>query len=113
MGLVERAEVAFGGRRGEIFPVQRVLDLTLETPGVERELALIKVAGSADQRVEAMRISQEYRASVVDTTLESFIFEVAGEPSKIDAFVEAMRPLGLVEVSRTGVAAITKGAAAM
>jgi acetolactate synthase-1/3 small subunit len=96
-----------------LVPVQRVLDLTLETPGVERELALIKVAGSADQRVEAMRISQEYRASVVDTTLESFIFEVAGEPSKIDAFVEAMRPLGLVEVSRTGVAAITKGAAAM
>ena len=96
-----------------LVPVQRVLDLTLETPGVERELALVKIAGDDAMRVEAMRQSQVFRANVVDTTPRSFIFEISGEPSKIDAFVELMRPLGLVDVSRTGVAAITKGAEAM
>jgi acetolactate synthase I/III small subunit len=92
-----------------LVPVHRVLDLTVEKPGVERELALVKVAGSGDKRVEAMRLSQVFRARVLDTTLESFVFEITGAPGKIDAFVDLMRPLGLVEVSRTGVAAITRG----
>jgi acetolactate synthase-1/3 small subunit len=95
---------------GRLVPVHRVLDLTLEKPGVERELALIKVAGQGEKRVEAMRLSEVFRARVVDTTLESFVFEITGAPSKIDSFVELMRPLGLVEISRTGVAAITRGA---
>lgn len=92
-----------------IVPVHDVHDLTVEGAAVERELALVKVAGSGDKRVEAMRLAEVFRANVVDTTLESFIFELTGAPSKIDAFVDLMRPLGLVEIARTGVAAIARG----
>ena len=92
-------------------PVHEVHDLTVEGPSVERELALIKVAGAGDKRVEALRISDVFRARVVDSTLESFVFEITGTPEKIDAFVELMGPLGLIEVARTGVAAIARGAA--
>ncbi|MEO0343106.1 MAG: acetolactate synthase small subunit [Pseudomonadota bacterium] len=90
-------------------PVHEVHDLTVEGASVERELALIKVAGTGDKRVEALRISEVFRASVVDSTLESFVFELTGAPEKIDAFVDLMRPLGLIEVARTGVAAIARG----
>lgn len=92
-----------------IVPVHEVNDLTVEGPSVERELALIKVAGSGEKRVEALRTSEVFRASVVDSTLESFVFELTGTPEKIDAFVALMRPLGLVDVARTGVAAIMRG----
>ena len=95
-----------------LVPVHRVVDIAGK-PGVERELALVKVAGKGEKRVEAMRLSQVFRANVLDTTLASFVFEITGTPSKIDAFVELMRPLGLIEVSRTGVAAITRGAEPM
>ena len=98
---------------GRLVPVHRVVDLTVEKPGIEREMALVKVAGTGDKRVEAMRVSQVFRAKVLDTTHSSFVFEVTGAPAKIDAFIELMRPLGLVEVSRTGVAAISRGAEAM
>ena len=91
-------------------PVHEVNDLTVEGPSVERELALIKVSGVGDKRVEALRISDVFRARVVDSTLESFVFEITGTPEKIDAFVELMGPLGLLEVARTGVAAIARGA---
>ena len=84
-----------------------------EKPGIEREMALLKVAGTGDKRVEAMRVSQVFRAKALDTTHSSFVFEITGAPAKIDAFIELMRPLGLVEVSRTGVAAISRGAEAM
>ena len=85
-------------------------DLTVEGPSVERELALFKVAGKGDKRVEALRLADIFRANVVDSTLESFVFEITGTPEKIDAFAELMRPLGLVEVARTGVAALARGA---
>ena len=98
---------------GRLVPVHRVLDVTTEKPGIEREMALVKVAGSGDKRVEALRVSQVFRAKALDTTHASFVFEITGAPEKIDAFVELMRPLGLVEVSRTGVAAISRGAEAM
>lgn len=94
---------------GRLVPVHDVHDLTVEGPSVERELALVKVAGSGDKRVEALRTSEVFRARVVDSTLESFVFEITGAPEKIDAFVELMRPLGLVEIARTGVAAIMRG----
>jgi len=94
---------------GRLVPVHRVVDITTEKPGIEREMALIKVAGIGDKRVEAMRVSQVFRAKVLDTTHSSFVFELTGAPGKIDAFIELMRPLGLVEVSRTGVAAISRG----
>ncbi|MEM1428447.1 MAG: acetolactate synthase small subunit [Pseudomonadota bacterium] len=90
-------------------PVHAVMDLTVEGPAVERELALLKVAGSGDKRVEALRLADIFRANAVDSTLESFVFELTGTPEKIDAFAELMRPLGLVEVARTGVAAIARG----
>ena len=96
-----------------IVPVHRVTDLTIEGPAVERELALVKVASTGEQRVEALRLKDAFRAHVVDATLGSFVFEVTGSPDKIDAFVDLMRPLGLVELSRTGVAAIKRGAEGM
>jgi acetolactate synthase-1/3 small subunit len=98
---------------GRLVPVHRVVDVTTEKHGVEREMALVKVAGTGEKRVEAMRVSQVFRAKALDTTHSSFVFEITGAPSKIDAYVELMRPLGLVEVSRTGVAAISRGADAM
>src|ERR1700680_1668586 len=98
---------------GRLVPVHRVVDITTEKPGIEREMALVKVAGSGDKRVEALRVSQVFRAKALDTTHASFVFEITGAPEKIDAFVELMRPLGLVEVSRTGVAAISRGSEPM
>ena len=95
---------------GRIVTVHDVHDLTVEGPSVERELALFKVSGKGDARIEAIRLADIFRANVVDSTLESFIFEVIGTPEKIDAFAELMRPLGLKEVVRTGVAALSRGA---
>ncbi len=94
---------------GRLIPVHSVKDLTIESESVERELALVKVRSKGEKRVEALRLMDAFRARVVDTTLESFVFELTGEPSKINAFVGLMRPLGLVDVSRTGVAAISRG----
>lgn len=93
-----------------IVPVHEVHDLTVEGPSVERELALFKVAGEGEKRVEALRLADIFRASVVDSTLKSFVFEITGTPEKIDAFADLMRPLGLLEVARTGVAALSRGA---
>ncbi len=89
--------------------VHRVHDLTIEGPSVQRELALFKVRGQGDSRIEALRLAEIFRANVVDSTLESFVFEMTGTPEKVDAFAELMQPLGLVEVARTGVAAIARG----
>ncbi|HAH11472.1 MAG TPA: acetolactate synthase small subunit, partial [Alphaproteobacteria bacterium] len=82
-----------------LVPVHRVIDLSTDKPAVEREMALVKVAGQGEKRVEALRMSEVFRARVIDTTHGSFVFEVSGAPQKIDAFVDLMRPLGLVEVS--------------
>jgi acetolactate synthase-1/3 small subunit len=92
-----------------IISVRRVIDMTLDPGGVERELALVKVRSTSQERIEALRVSEIFRAKVIDTTLESFIFELTGASDKIDAFIELMRPLGLVEVSRTGVLSIHRG----
>ena len=92
---------------------RHVQDVTRDPNGLERELALVKVKGTGPDRVEALRIADIFRAKVLDTTIDSFIFELTGVSSKIDKFVELMRPLGLVELSRTGVLSITRGADAM
>ena len=91
-------------------PVHEVHDLTAEGPAVQRELALFKVAGRGEVRIEALRLAEIFRANVVDSTLESFVFEMTGTPEKIDAFADLMRPLGLREIARTGVAALSRGA---
>lgn len=96
-----------------LVPVQKVRDLTIDGPAVERELALVKVAAKGDPRVESLRLADAFRARVVDTTTGSFTFELTGDSQKIDAFIDLMRPLGLVDISRTGVVAITRGPAAM
>lgn len=88
---------------------RHVQDVTRDPNGLERELALVKVKGTGAERVEALRVSDIFRAKVIDTTHESFVFELTGAPSKIDKFVDLMRPLGLVEVSRTGVLSIQRG----
>ena len=93
-----------------LVPVHKVLDLTLLGPHVERELALVKVAGTGDHRIEALRLADVYRARVIDATTTSFVFEVTGGPDKIDTFVALMREVGLVEVARTGIVAIARGA---
>lgn len=90
-------------------PVHEVHDLTEEGPAVQRELALLKVSGRGENRIEALRLAEIFRANVVDSTLESFVFEMTGTPEKIDAFAELMRPLGLREIARTGVAALARG----
>jgi len=95
-----------------LVPVHAVRDLTVEGPHVERELALIKVAGTGEKRVESLRIADIFRARVIDSTIESFVFEMTGSPEKLNAFINLMVPLGLVDVSRTGVVAISRGAAA-
>lgn len=92
-----------------LVPVGEVIDITNSKRGIERELAVVKVAGKGETRVEALRISQIFRANVIDTTNESFIFELTGTSEKISQFIELMRPLGLVEVSRTGVLSIKRG----
>ena len=92
-----------------LVPVHKVTDLTENGPYVERELALVKVAGHGDQRIEALRLADVYRARVVDATIESFIFEITGGSDKVDTFVNLMRQVGLVEVARTGIVGITRG----
>jgi len=98
---------------GRLIPVQRVVDWTIDKPGIEREMALVKVAGTGEKRVESLRMADAFRARPIDTTHTSFVFEITGAPSKLDSFIDLMRPLGLVEVSRTGVVAISRGPEAM
>src|SRR4051794_28394856 len=92
-----------------LVPVHRVIDLTIGGPSIERELAMVKVRGKGDNRVEALRLGDAFRARVIDATTESFVFEITGGTDKIDQFVALMLPLGLVEVSRTGIVAISRG----
>ena len=95
-----------------LVPVHKVVDLTELGAHVERELALVKVSGKGENRVEALRLAQVFRAQPVDTTTESFIFELTGSPDKIDSFIALMRELGLVEVGRTGIVGMMRGAGA-
>jgi acetolactate synthase-1/3 small subunit len=96
-----------------MIPVYRVVDMTLTGRSIERELAMVKIRGTGEPRVEALRLAEAFRARVIDATIESFVFEITGNSDKIDQFIDLMRPLGLVEVSRTGVAAIGRGAEGM
>lgn len=96
-----------------LIPVHRVHDLTAEGKALERELALVKVSSTGEPRAEALRLADAYRATIVDATTESFVFEITGKPTKIDSFIAIMVPLGLVEVVRTGLAAIARGAEGM
>ena len=96
-----------------LVPIHRVIDLTTEGASVERELALVKVAGKGNKRVEALRIADIFRARAIDSTNESFVFEISGSTEKLNAFIDLMVPLGLVDVSRTGVVAIARGKSAL
>src|SRR6476661_3954515 len=92
-----------------LVPVHRVIDLTTAGPALQRELAMVKVRGKGEQRMEALRLADAFRARVIDATNESFVFELTGATDKIDSFINLMLPVGLVEVSRTGVVAIGRG----
>ena len=92
-----------------LVPVHRVIDITTAGPSLQRELAMVKVRGKGEQRMEALRLADAFRARVIDATSESFVFEITGASDKIESFVNLMLPIGLVEVSRTGVAAIGRG----
>ena len=92
-----------------LVPVHRVVDMTLAGPHLERELAMVKVRGKGDNRVEALRLADAFRARVIDAGTESFVFEITGTSDKIESFINLMLPLGLVEVSRTGIVAIQRG----
>jgi acetolactate synthase-1/3 small subunit len=96
-----------------LVPIHRVVDVTLAGPAIQRELAMIKVRGKGEPRVEALRLADAFRARVIDAGTESFIFEITGASEKIEQFINLMLPLGLVEVSRTGVVAIARGPEAM
>jgi acetolactate synthase I/III small subunit len=92
-----------------LVPVHRVVDVTTAGPAIQRELAMVKVRGTGDHRMEALRLADAFRARVIDATTESFVFEITGASEKVETFVNLMLPIGLVEVSRTGVAAIARG----
>ena len=92
-----------------LVPVHRISDLTDGGASVERELALVKVRGTGNKRVEALRIADVFRARAIDSTNNSFVFEISGSTEKLDAFINLMQPLGLVEISRTGAVAIARG----
>jgi len=92
-----------------LVPVHSVTDLTVEGPSLEREMALVKVVGSGEKRVESLRIADIFRARVVDSTIESFVFEMTGSTEKLNAFINLMQPLGLADVSRTGIVAMKRG----
>jgi acetolactate synthase-1/3 small subunit len=92
-----------------LVPVHRVIDMTVAGPAIQRELAMVKVRGKGENRVEALRLADAFRARVIDASIESFVFEITGATDKIESFIALMLPLGLVEVSRTGVAAIARG----
>ncbi len=96
-----------------LVPTHKVTNWTSQEAGIEREMALVKVSGTGEKRVEALRMADAFRARAVDTTHSSFVFEITGAPEKISSFIELMRPLGLVDVSRTGVAAMSRGPDAM
>ena len=98
---------------GRLVPIHRVVDMTTAGPAIQRELAMVKVRGTGEPRVEALRLADAFRARVIDAGTESFIFEITGASEKIEQFIALMLPLGLVEVSRTGVVAIARGAEAM
>jgi acetolactate synthase-1/3 small subunit len=93
----------------KLIPVKKAINITLDKQGIEREMALVKVVATGEKRVESLRLSDAFRAKVIDTTHDSFVFELNGSPVKIDAFIDLMTPLGLSEVSRTGVVAIARG----
>ena len=95
-----------------LVPIHSVTDLTLTVRAIERELAMVKVRGKGENRVEALRLAEAFRAKVIDATTESFVFELTGPPDKIDTFIGLMRELGLVEVGRTGIVGMTRGAEA-
>src|SRR6476660_6336825 len=92
-----------------LVPIHRVIDMTLAGRAIERELAMVKVAGKGQMRVEALQLAEAFRARIIDTTTESFVFEITGSSDKIESFINLMIPIGLVEVSRTGVVAIGRG----
>jgi len=96
-----------------LIPIHRVIDVTLAGPSIEHELAMIKVRGTGDQRAEALRIANDFDARVVDDTTQSFIFEVTGSTEKIERCIAQLLPFGLIEVSRSGIVAITRGAEEM
>ncbi len=96
-----------------LVPVHKVTDLTVIGQSLERELALVKVSGSGEIRVEALRLCEAFRARVVDASTDHFVFEITGKSNKIEQFIQLMKPLGLVEVARTGIAAISRGADGM
>jgi acetolactate synthase-1/3 small subunit len=96
-----------------LVPIHRVVDMTVAGPSIQRELAMIKVRGTGEPRVEALRLADAFRARVIDAGTESFVFEITGASDKIDSFINLMLPLGLVEVSRTGIVAIARGPDAM
>src|SRR3954449_9668723 len=89
--------------------IHRVVDMSVAGPSIQRELAMVKVRGKGDNRVEALRLADAFRARVIDTGLESFVFEITGASEKIESFIALMLPIGLVEVSRTGIVAIQRG----
>ncbi len=94
---------------GRLVPVYRVSELSQEGPHLARELAMVKVVSSGTDRAEALRLAEAFRARVIDATVESFVFELTGGTQKLDSFIELLRPIGLAEVSRTGIAAIARG----
>jgi len=83
----------------------------LETPHLERDLALIKVRAGKDNRSELMQICDIFRTKIVDISSDTAIIEATGDEGKIDALLKLLEPFGILEMSRTGVVALARGKA--
>ena len=89
--------------------VLRVDDLTTR-PAVERELAMIKVSATPENRAQVLQLADVFRARVVDVSAESLIVETTGTGEKIDRLLDVLRPYGVLEMVRTGLVAMSRGA---
>lgn len=92
----------------KLYNVKKVKLLSSES-SVERELMIMKVKNTPETRSEVMAAAEVYRAKIIDYTTDAMCIEVTGEPSKMKAFIEVMKPLGIVEMCRTGVVALERG----
>ncbi len=81
----------------------------LEDDCIKRELMLIKVKNTSAHRSDVLSAVDVYRAKVIDYTTDGMCIEITGDPSKIDAFIELMKPFGILEMCRTGIVALERG----
>lgn len=93
-----------------LVPVHEVRDLTMDSPHIERTLGLVKViTQTSEARSEAQKIADRFGARTIDSTTESFIFELSDTSDNLNHFIDVLTPYGVKEICRTGITAIARG----